>query len=89
MDSQCFTKRLVLTDTVIDYDEEDSSVGCLRVVACEVVDKVTRESSEDVGVVDTLSPKNSHLDKPVEVSDVKNTLVVLGQYAPHCFFGLR
>jgi diphthine-ammonia ligase len=35
LDSRAFKKTLVLTDTIIDYDAEDESVGCLRVLSCE------------------------------------------------------
>lgn len=35
LDSRVFRRTLVLTETIIDYDAEDESVGCLRVVSCE------------------------------------------------------
>lgn len=39
LDSRAFRRRLVLTETTIDYDQEDDAVGCLRVISCETVEK--------------------------------------------------
>lgn len=40
IDSRVFKKTLMLNETVIDYDHEDDSVGCLRVLACDTCDKL-------------------------------------------------
>ena len=48
LDSAIFKKSLVLTETVIDYDDEDYSVGCLRVVACETLQKEQMESKVEL-----------------------------------------
>ena len=61
LDSRVFHKTLVLTETVIDYDDEDDSVGCLRVLSCETREKSNTEKAvESEGSGPTRSDGGAH-----------------------------
>jgi diphthine-ammonia ligase len=46
LDCACFQRKLVITDSVVVYDEEDPSVGSLKILACAVVNKAISADTE-------------------------------------------
>lgn len=47
LDCACFKRKLSILESSVVYDEEDPSVGSLKIISCAVVDKESVTSTED------------------------------------------
>jgi diphthine-ammonia ligase len=66
VDCRLFKKRLVLDETQVVVDEEDSSVGNLRIIRCSCQEKVMSDPS-----CIPVSPPTPQLNEPLKVTDAR------------------